>query len=53
MTILIGIGIALLICAIYGVIRVMLAVAHLRGYLEALQDERRNPDSTPCVGSGE
>lgn len=50
MTILIGIGIALLICAIYGVIRVMLAVAHLRGYLEALRDERCDPDSTPRVG---
>ena len=55
MTTFIGSAIALSIFAIsifvlYSITQVMLAVAHLRGYLEALQDERRNPDPTPRVG---
>jgi len=49
-----GISIALLIFAIYRVIQAMLTVAFLRSYLEVVQRyERRNPDSTPCVGGGE
>lgn len=57
MTILVGISIsiyiAFLICAIYGLTQVMLSAAHLRGYLEALQHERRDPDSAPRVGGSE
>ena len=58
MTTFIGSAIALSIFAIsifviYSIIQVMLAVAHLRGYLEALQYERCNPDQTPCVGGSE
>ena len=53
MTILIGSAVAFLILALYGVTQVMLSVAHLRGYLEALQHERRNPDPTPRVGDSE
>ena len=52
MTILVGISIciAVLIFAIYRITQVMLDVAFLRGYLEARQHERRDPDSAPCVG---
>lgn len=58
MTTFIGSAIALSIFAvsifvIYRVTQAMLDVAHLRGYLEARQHERRDPDSAPCVGSGE
>jgi hypothetical protein len=45
-----GISIALMIFAIYLVIQAMLTVAFLRSYLEALRDERCDPDSTPRVG---
>lgn len=58
MTTFIGSAIALSIFAIsifviYSITQVMLAVAHLHGYLEALKDERRDPDTTPRVGDSQ